>query len=53
MMENREKQPKQELDDIRFTHIAILTSFYINYAPHTGRQPPVHHVTNDGIFNNV
>ena len=27
-MANREKQPKQERDDIRFTHIAIPTSFY-------------------------
>ena len=25
---NREKLPKQERDDIRFTHIAIPTSFY-------------------------
>ena len=28
-MANCEKQPKQERDDIRFTHIAIPTSFYI------------------------
>ena len=28
-MANREKRPKQERDDIRFTHIAIPTSFYI------------------------
>ena len=27
-MANREKRPKQERDDIRFTHIAIPTSFY-------------------------
>ena len=28
-MANCEKWPKQERDDIRFTHIAIPTSFYI------------------------
>ena len=28
-MANCEKRPKQERDDIRFTHIAIPTSFYI------------------------
>ena len=28
-MTNCEKRPKQERDDIRFTHIAIPTSFYI------------------------
>ena len=27
-MANREKRPKQERDDIHFTHIAISTSFY-------------------------
>ena len=27
-MANHEKRPKQERDDIRFTHIAIRTSFY-------------------------
>ena len=27
-MANHEKRPKQERDDIRFTHIAIPTSFY-------------------------
>ena len=31
-MANREKRPKQERDDdIRFTHIAIPTSFYIAF----------------------
>ena len=28
-MANSEKRPKQEWDDIRFTHIAIPTFFYI------------------------
>ena len=28
-MANCEKRPKQERDDICFTHIAIPTSFYI------------------------
>ena len=28
-MANCEKRPKQERDDIRFTHISIPTSFYI------------------------
>ena len=30
-MANREKRPKQERDDIRFTHIAIPTSFVFNF----------------------
>ena len=31
-MANCEKRPKQERDDIRFTHIAIPTSFYILFV---------------------
>ena len=31
-MANREKRPKQERDDIRFTHIAIPTSFYVLFC---------------------
>ena len=51
---NREKLPKQERDDIRFTHIAIPTSFYpspprgptqyphANYLSiHHPRNPPI------------
>ena len=40
-MENCEKRPKQERDDIRFTHIAIPTSFYPS-PTHGPTQYPLH-----------
>ena len=40
-MANCEKRPKQERDDIRFTHIAIPTSFYPS-PTHGPTQYPLH-----------
>ena len=40
-MANCEKWPKQERDDIRFTHIAIPTSFYPS-PTHSPTQYPLH-----------
>ena len=40
-MANCEKRPKQERDDIRFTHIAIPTSFYPS-PTHGPTQHPLH-----------
>ena len=40
-MANCEKRPKQERDDIRFTHIAIPTSFYPSPIP-TACRLPIH-----------
>ena len=40
-MANCEKQPKQERDDIHFTHIAIPTSFYPS-PTHGPTQYPLH-----------
>ena len=46
-MANREKRPKQERDDIRFTHIAIPTSFTPHHlaAPHADYLS-IHHPRN-------
>ena len=59
-MANCEKQPKQERDDIRFTHIAIPTSFDIILYPVTQLvtwlppgYPPSYPVTWLPIYSNM
>ena len=44
-MANREKRPKQERDDIHFTHIAIPTSFYPSPPRGPTQYPPADYLS--------